>query len=188
MDLVQCQLYHNNGIKLWNIIKKIKIAFTTNSCNQGMISDKHIESQVGILGQLIDKYNCSEKSFVSMRDENLKTASEMFIYLVSCCELSRPWFLFYEDLFKNQPPNQIILTINRLLKKSKLSNEKSLENITSQLWQKIVKIISLKFEQIQGLIKGSNKTLIQESSNILDMLRTGKYYCILPSITCYCLL
>lgn len=181
MDLVQCQLDHNSGIKLWNIIKKIKIPFSTTSCNQGMISDKDIESQVGILGQL---YNCSEKSFVSMRDENLKTASEMFIYLVSCCELSRPWFLFYEDLFKNQPPNQIILTINRLLKKSKLSNEKSLENITSQLWQKIVKKISLKFEQIQGLIKGSNKTLIQESSDILDMLRTGKYYYILPSITC----
>ena len=185
MYLVQCQLDQNNGIKLWHIIKKIKIEFSTNSCNQGMISDKDIESQLGILGQLIDKYKCSEKSFESMSDEKLKSASEMFIYLVSCCELSRPWFLFYEDLFKYQPPKQIILTINRLLKSSKLLNEKNVENIATQLWIKIVKTISLKFQQIQGLNKGyDSKTLIQESRNILDIIRTGIYYCILPLITC----
>ena len=51
-------------------------------------------------------------------NEELKMAGEMFLYLTMCPESIKPWLVFYKDLFQTQSPDQIILTLNRIMKGS----------------------------------------------------------------------
>ena len=46
---------------------------------------------------------------------NLKIATEMFMYLNTCPDTLRSWILLYTNMFKNQSPDKILLTLNRIL-------------------------------------------------------------------------
>ena len=45
----------------------------------------------------------SEDIINNISDSSLKTAAEMFLFLNSCPKDFKSWFLFYEDLFQNDP-------------------------------------------------------------------------------------
>ena len=62
------------------------------------------------------KTNSSDERFNNMTAEDLKTAAEMFIYLNMCPEAIKPWIVFYKEIFENESPDQIILTLNRMMK------------------------------------------------------------------------
>ena len=49
-------------------------------------------------------------------DNTLKTAAEMFIYLYTCPDKHNTWFAFYMDVFETLSINEILLTLNRILK------------------------------------------------------------------------
>ena len=96
-----------------------------------------------------------------MTEESLKRAAEMFIYLTSCSETVRSWFFFYEDLFTEQSPAQIILTLNRVLKGQTTPENKDMKTIAIKLFRKVNNILSLKFTEIKNMIQGIDNPLIK---------------------------
>ena len=70
------------------------------------------------------KMKSSDIIYKNISTENLKTAAEMYIYLITCPgndELQdwfKLWSTFYIDLFQNKSANQIILTLNRVMKQN----------------------------------------------------------------------
>ena len=48
----------------------------------------------------------NEKIMENMTAENLKKAAEMFLYVNSCPDPLKSWFLFYINLFERKSPDQ----------------------------------------------------------------------------------
>ena len=70
--------------------------------------------------------------------EELKTAGELFLYLTMCPDTIEPWILFYKNLFETQSTDQIILTLNRLMKDAKsLHFTKIAKTLSSNMKMKI---------------------------------------------------
>ena len=140
-----------------NVVKKVKSENSLDtSCDASkitMLTDESIVSHVKAVEQKLE-IESSEQIDETMTNDNLKAAAEMFIYLISCPYSSwfKSWSSFYKDLFLSKPPDQIILTLNRMMKSEtpqenndKLRSEKLLQRITSQL--------SLKFDEIRSLLQ-----------------------------------
>ena len=62
------------------------------------------------------------------------------------------WTSFYTDLF-TQPADQVILTLNRMMK-TKTSQDKHGRLRAVKLLKRITSLLSLQFEEIQGLLHG----------------------------------
>ena len=79
----------------------------------------------------------SKMRYNNVKADSLKIASEMFIYLNTCPgKLDakwyssqyfevwfQAWYKFYENLFKTDSPEQIILTLNRMMKGNNYRNK-----------------------------------------------------------------
>ena len=102
-----------------------------------------LEDQLGI--------ESTEVRFENIGRENLKTAAEIYIYLNTCPDSLKPWFLFYHDLFHDQEPNQIILTLNRMMKSTAPEN-KGNKLLVKKLFQRMGKILPLKHVEIQRIV------------------------------------
>ena len=74
----------------------------------------------------------------------LNSAAELFIYLNTCSNDLKPWFNFYKDLFSQQPPGFILLTLNRMLKNTTSSQNKDLRAIVIKLLHKTTIFFSQK--------------------------------------------
>ena len=118
--------------EVWNVVRKIKretsLDMTCKTHNNDALylyklpQVKVVEEKLGI--------KPSDQRFINSTPtaDQLKTGAEMFIYLNICpgkldadstIDLEhwfKSWFLFYTDLFMNQSPDNIILTLNRLMK------------------------------------------------------------------------
>ena len=70
-------------------------------------------SQVKAVEQML-QIKSSEQNNEALKNEELQTAAEKFLYLTMCPNTIKSWLLFYKDLFQTQSPDQIILTLNRL--------------------------------------------------------------------------
>ena len=99
--------------------------------------------------------------FENMTEETLQEAAEMFIFLTSCSESVRSWFYFYEDLFTERTQEQIIVTLNRVLKGQTTPENKDMKTIAIKLFRKVNNILSLKFTEIKHMIQGIDNPLIK---------------------------
>ena len=99
----------------------------------------------------------SEKKNENITSEELETAAKMFIFLNSCpfddnsVEWFKSWHLFYKDLFHTQSPDQIILTLNRMMK-IKTPQDKNGKGRVKKLLQKTATFMSLQFDRIRNFI------------------------------------
>ena len=86
----------------------------------------------------------SIKRLDNITNMQLKKAASMFIYLNSCSNSLRPWFIFFNGLFHNKfSLEQILITLNTL---SKADNpNKDLPQIAKTLFEKTQSLISRKF-------------------------------------------
>ena len=107
-----------------------------NKCNV----NEHIclEDQVAAVEKYL-KIESSYLIFENMTTKDLEIATEMFIYLNTCPGSMKPWFVFYKQLFEHETPQHIILTLNRILKDSKNSNN----DIFKILAQKLLKRMTM---------------------------------------------
>ena len=96
----------------------------------------------------------SEERFQNVTREDLDTAANVFVYLIMCPEAIVPWFTYYNDLFLTKSVDQIILSLNRIMK------TKSTQNMDAKGAENLLKRISnsmlLQFERIQNLLPGKN--------------------------------
>ena len=109
------------------------------------------------------KIATSEIIYENMTSNVLKTAAEMLNYLNSEIKFdsTKSWLKFYWTLFKTKSPNEIILTLNRIMKKSKNTNEK--------LLRKSASLLALKYEDIQSMMPGRTKSISASGFTYLNI-------------------
>ena len=102
--------------------------------------------------KLLNIKDVSKSTDDIMYKSTFKMAAEMFIFLNFCPDqlFQSPWIKFYRDLIQNQPPKEIILALNRLLKTISTEN-KSLFQIPRKLLTKLLTMLDLQYENLYSL-------------------------------------
>ena len=153
--------------KLWNIVKKLKReTLLDKSCSKRvkqLYTNGNIAFQTSKLENEL-KIKSPEQRFENMTAKDLQTAAEMFIYLNMCPDMYKnylhlsvlkkqfmAWFTFYEELLKNKPPDIILLTLNRMMKRT---NDNGFKGTFFKL---ISNSLKLKNEEIQSLLPGPER-------------------------------
>ena len=93
-------------------------------------SDHHsVLSQVATIEQKLE-VESSDITFENITMENLNHAAEMFFYLKTqnpCTDSLKEWLnvwgTIYTDIFENHSPQEIILTLNRMLRSNQTSSD-----------------------------------------------------------------
>ena len=132
-------------------MKKVKLetSLAIPCENFGLYTDKM--SQVLKLEQEL-KIKSSNQRFRNMSAEDLKTASYIFIYINLCPGKTKPWIIFFQDLFQNQPLDQIILTLNRVVRITTNNfHGEFFKNLSLMLLEKIKNSVSLKDTALKGI-------------------------------------
>ena len=104
--------------------------------NNNTFSDRSVLSQVATIEQQLEVQS-SDIKFENITLENLKHAAEMFIYLKTenpCTDSLKEWLnvwgTIYTDIFENQSPQEILLSLNRMMKINQTaSNEGKVETV-----------------------------------------------------------
>ena len=121
-----------------NIVKTIKletsIDLTCEIYNILKISGRL--SQVKVVEQKL-QIESSEQIIEALTNDELKTAAELFVYLNMCPGTIKPWIKFYKDLFQTQSPNQIILTLNRLIKGTRTPQNEYFHNLGEKFLNRV---------------------------------------------------
>ena len=149
--------------EIWKIIRKIK-SETSTSVNIGCdyknslyLDSKVKNSQVSAVEKKL-KVKPNGRLYENMNPEHLTIAAEMFIYLNICPSTDSLKFLFqsmvmfYKNLFESQSPSKIILTLNRMMKSNKKKGLLIGKSIDEKLFKKLSTLLSLKYEEIQGIL------------------------------------
>ena len=147
---------------------------TLSGCN-GLYD---VVSDPGVLVKVVEhklKMNSSDYRFANITSHTLETSFKMFTYLYVCpffqIKSAAPkgldkwfqlWSTFYREVFQNQSPDQIILTLNRMMKK------RDNRIIAQKIFQKTARLLSLKYEQIQSIFPGKTKNVsfIEEQKTV----------------------
>ena len=179
---------------VWKILKKIKhnISFE-KTCSGGLISAlsdhkpiiQMMETELEIIyPNLIYFGDVNIQStpmiFTNMTEAKLKTAAEMYFYIFSCPGDSLTWFKFYTDLIQNKPPDQIVLTLNRILKAENTAQNRGLKKIAQTLFNVIATNSSFKYQEIKEMTQGSENssfTTVASSMNLKGKYVYNVYIC-----------
>ena len=117
----------------------------------------------------------SEQINDNLTNEELKTAGEMFLFLSTCPDSwFKSWSSFYTDLFLTESTDQIILTLNRLIK-TEMLQDKEAKVRAEKLMKRSMSLMSLKYEQIQRWRPEKNGYVFKDSeirngTNLSDII------------------
>ena len=189
------RLSENN---IWSIVKKTKRDTDLDTpCDESglyMLQDQSkMLSQVLKIEQQLH-VESFEANFENMTLDDLNSAASMFIYLNTCPGIFnddkvnlidldhimgnekwfKAWFQFYNSLFKSQSVDMIILTLNRLLKSKRLSQENNLY-MNQKLFVKARTLFALKYGDIQGLFKSDGRNLSGDFQSIASLNIEGEF-------------
>ena len=127
--------------KLWEVVKKVKketsiqIDCASGVSNKVLYTESFIFPQIEAFEKQLDM-NPSEITFENMTTEILENAGNMFVYLNYCPGNLKSWLVFYKDLFQNESPAQILLTLNRITQRAGSPQNKSFRNLGQTLLEK----------------------------------------------------
>ena len=162
-----------NEFEIRTAVKLIKLKNSFDKdCAFGFYYNENDKlSQVMAVEQQLN-IDSSELRFKNITTKDLRNAAEMFIYLNTCPYAAGPyirnygnaalenwfksWSLFYNDLFKTQTVDQILLTLNRI-NNINITSKKMGDKVRSKiLLQKILTmflfiLLTKKIESIQLL-------------------------------------
>ena len=155
---------------VWKVVKNLKSELSLDlECRLSpdllLYDDKM--SQVNLLEDQLG-IESTEVRFENIGRENLKTAAEIYIYLNTCPDSLKPWFSFYKDLFHDQAPNQIILTLNRMMK-SKGTEVKDGNIRAAKLMEKITNKLSLHYKDIQRLAQPNHMKSVTDKHKTVSI-------------------
>ena len=155
-------LFKIDNENIWNIVKEVKYNMSQEEgCDHGMYSDtlslvKEVEKLLGIYS--------SEQIFKNTSNGNLTEISEMFLYLNLCIEKPwKSWIQFYTELFNNESPALIMLTLNRILKNSTISEDNDFKGVAKEVFKQLAIKYSFTYKEIQNVtqdVRSSNKKYI----------------------------
>ena len=154
-----------------NVVKRIKSETSIDlDCNyeDTLLEDDNKLSLVKAVEQKL-QIKSSKKKLETFTKELLKPAAELFLYLNSCPDIwFRFWSNFYTELFLTESTDQIILTLNRMMKS--MNTQVRDGNIRAgKLLKKISTKLSLRYKDIQRLVRPDqlqNVNLELQTANI----------------------
>ena len=155
-----------------SVVKTVKAIRTSleQSCHNS-ISWTSMLSQVKAMEQMLH-VESSEYINETLTNVDLKTAAEMFLYLNSCpSSWFKYWLPFYADLFQTQSAANIVLTINRILKKNIIGDD-MIYNNNKNIFTKITNLLELKYEEIQRLLLPDQ---VKKRGNLKNFTEKGKH-------------
>ena len=91
--------------------------------------------------------------FENMTKKTLEIAAKMYFYLNSCSDEIKSWLIFYNDLFKNHQADQIVLSLNRILRGGYTRNNK-FQSIAEKLFNKTTDLFTLKHQLMKNITYG----------------------------------
>ena len=139
----------------WDSLKKVRY-ISYERCEvtvTNLYKEDMMKSQVEDLSKILN-LNTSGDVDTDVTDSTLKTAADMFLYLNSCPDDLRSWFLFYEDLLSKKSLEVILLQLNRILKGGYSQNNKKLKTIAKKVFERITTLFSSKYKEIQNISQG----------------------------------
>ena len=92
--------------------------------------------------------------FENMTKKTLETAAKMYFYLNSCSDEIKSWLIFYNDLFKNHQADQIVLSLNRILRSGYTSRKSKFRSIAEKLFNKTTDLLVLEHQLIKDITNG----------------------------------
>ena len=131
--------------------------------NKLLYDDDVILSQVMKVEKALN-IESSSSIIYNIPKKYLDTSGEIFLYLNSCPFTTiskrwyKSWFIFYNDLFKTQQPDKIILTLNRLMKSNTEKNT-HVKLMASKLMKKATILMELKNEELRGMLPGGTRNI-----------------------------
>ena len=137
---------------MMKVVKRIKLTLPFDKFCINSLYEKIVPNVQAVEKEL--QIESSEKIFKNMTNSKLQEAAELFLYLNSCSEVITKWLIFYNDLFTKESPDQIVLTLNRVLKGDQKIQNRSFKNIAYTLLRKAATTFSLKYQEIQNFTKG----------------------------------
>ena len=147
----------NGNVSIENIMSVVKMIKSESSLDMSCENHKTIlrddvrVKQVKAVEQQL-QLESSERILETLTNEELRTAAEMFTYLNTCPDSwYMSWSSFYRDLFLTQPADQIILTLNRMMKTAKTSQNKDDILGAEKLFNRTSSLLSLKLPEM-GII------------------------------------
>ena len=154
-----------NNETVWKLLRAIKVEYVFEYCGKRNIHEgrdikyqmRSLENELQIQG--------SEMIMKNATEENLKTAGEMFIYLISCDHTNKAWFFFIEEMCDNYTLSQIILTLNRFIKNAEnKTDEKEFNNEVQKVFRDLLKMFQEMF--VLEFKTPSNNALKRESGSL----------------------
>ena len=139
----------------WDSLKKVR-DISYERCEvtvTNLYKEDMMKSQVEDLSKILN-LNTSGDVDTDVTDSTLKTAADMFLYLNSCPDDLRSWFLFYEDLLSKKSLEVILLQLNRILKGGYSQNNKKLKTIAKKVFERVTTLFSSKYKEIQNISQG----------------------------------
>ena len=131
--------------------------------NKLLYDDDVILSQVMKVEKALN-IESSSSIIYNIPKKYLDTSGEIFLYLNSCPFTTiskrwyKSWFIFYNDLFKTQQPDKIILTLNRLMKSNTEKNT-HVKLTASKLMKKATILMELKNEELRRMLPGGTRNI-----------------------------
>ena len=131
--------------------------------NKLLYDDDVILSQVMKVEKALN-IESSSSIIYNIPKKYLDTSGEIFLYLNSCPFTTiskrwyKSWFIFYNDLFKTQQPDKIILTLNRLMKSNTEKNT-HVKLMASKLMKKATILMELKNEELRRMLPGGTRNI-----------------------------
>ena len=156
---------------IWNTLKTIKVQwknyYMLKECVGGLYkTDDYFYEQFENAVKINSSVAKTKTGFnANFPKEKLESLSEMFLYLHSCPGHLKAWVTFYNNLFGKKPPDEIVLTLNRILKSKKWPLTKDSKVIAKKLLDKVTTLFSLKY-------KSNNKTM--ENNHPVHFLNKDK--------------
>ena len=136
---------------MMSVVKMIKSESSLDmSCenHKTILRDDVRVKQVKAVEQQL-QVESTERILETLTNEELRTAAEMFTYLNTCPDSwYMSWSSFYRDLFLTKPADQIILTLNRMMKTPKTSQNKDDILGAEKLFNRTASVLSLKFREM----------------------------------------
>ena len=159
---------------IWHAVRKVKLETANDKdCLWGLYSESDdVTDQVKAVEEALN-FESSESTFDTLTPEDLKIAADMFIYLNLCpsSESVQIWLrtmsTFFDDLFKKKPANEIILTLNRMMK-TKYDTDGNI--FAQKIFKRTSSLLALKYEEIQSLLPGGGTNTSVGSSQAIKNL------------------
>ena len=175
--------------RLWNMIKTDRLKYIidnmathTSGWCFAVDDNDHVlvrENSFMILEELINSLK-NDRDLYKNHDfstEQLKPATEMFIYLNLCPKFMFDWVKLYVDLLQNGSPDVIVQTLNRILITARTRNDKTIREITKKIFRKFSNTFELKFLTVEKTyeIITDDENNLQETSDMTSPNREGTY-------------